>query len=208
MRRHDAAVDAAMRTLTWDGDNWTTTIALPAWKAHLSPRLVKRVPVMFNPEGAEEEVEPTAAQLAAVQRVVDRQVDLLAAVTSALRRHYTKERPGMLKTAADLPLYFRNFARKMPPAPSAATFAKLHRLHQIYVQPTSAKKLAHVGFGFQASWEVEHGIGVLTHGLRVREVGDEDTVILEWVAEEDAKKLRRAAKKTKPSAAPARARRR
>jgi hypothetical protein len=187
--------------LIWDDENWTTTVALPEWKAHLPAKLVRRVPVLFNPEGSEEEVEPTAAQLAAVQLVVDKQAKLLASVTAALRVYYAKMRPMMVKAAADLPQFFPNFERDMPGNPDPATFGRLHQLNTIYVQPTAVRKLAHVGFGFHAVWEVEHGVGVLVHGLEVREVGGADTVILQWVAERDAKKL--AGKTAKKTAKPA-----
>ena len=182
--------------LLWDGENWTTTVALPGWKSHLPAKLARRVPVVFNPEGSEEEIEPTSAQLAAVELVVDQQAELLANVTRALRGYYTKMRPMMVKAASELPQFFPNFERAMPEAPDPATFARLHQLHTVYVQPTAVKKLAHVGFGFHAAWEVEHGVGVLVHGLDVREIGGTDSVILHWIAKRDAKKL--AGKKSKP----------
>jgi hypothetical protein len=175
--------------IVWDDENWTTTVALLKWKAYLPAKQVRRVPVVFNPEGAKEEVEPTAAQKTAVERVVDKQAKLLANVAEALRDYYGKMRPMMVKAAAELPQFFPNFDRKMPENPDAATFARLHQLHTLYVQPTAMKKLAHVGFAFHADWEEEHGVGVLVHGLEVREVGGTDTVILQWVAERDAKKL-------------------
>jgi hypothetical protein len=170
---------------------------LPEWKAHLPTKAVKHVPVVFNPEGAEEDIKPTAAQLAAVALVVDQQGKLLASVTKALRDHYQRRRPEMKQVAAELPQYFPDFDRNMPEAPSPKVFARLHQLHTIYVQPTAVKNLAHVGFAFHAAWEVEHGVGVLTHGLAVREVEGEDTVILQWVAEADAKKLADPGKQTK-----------
>jgi hypothetical protein len=184
--------------LIWDDENWTTTVALPEWRTHLPAKLVRRVPVVFTPEGSEEEIEPTAAQLAAVERMIDQQAKLLANVTAALRGYYAQMRPMMVKAAAELPQFFPNFERDMPENPDPATFSRLHQLNTIYVQPTAVKKLAHVGFGFHAVWEVEHGVGVLVHGLEVREVGGADTVILQWVAERDAKKL--AGKKTTKAA--------
>jgi uncharacterized protein DUF6985 len=175
----------------WDGENWRTTVALPKWRAHLPAKLLRRVPVVFNPEGSEEDIEPTAAQLAAVRIVVDKQAALLAAVGKALRRYYDEKRPMMVKVAAELPQYFPRFDTQMPARPSAEVFGRLHRLTTIYVQPTAAGKRAHVGFAFDAAWEVEHGVGVLTHGVRVRAVGDGDTALLEWVAEDDERKLAR-----------------
>lgn len=186
---------------TWDGENWTTTVALPEWKGYLRAKLARRVPVVFNPEGSDEEVEPTAAQLAAVELVLEKQGKLLASVTKALRAHYDRMRPMMVKAARELPQYFPNFEATMPAKPDPATFARMHQLHTIYVQPTATKKLAHVGLAFHATWEVEHGVGVLTHGVAAREVGGEDTVILQWVAERDAKKLAPARKKAKRSIA-------
>jgi hypothetical protein len=175
--------------LVWDGDNWTTKVALPEWTAYLPAKRVERVPVIFNPEGSDEEIAPTPAQEAAVELIASQQAKLLANVTRALRRYYQAKRPEMLEVAADLPQLFPNFDRMMPERPDAEGFARLHPLETIYVQPTAAKQLAHVGFSFGAAWEREHGIGVLVHGTEVREVGGSDTVILQWVAERDAKKL-------------------
>ena len=45
----------------------------------------------------------------------------------------------------------------------------------------------YVGFGFEASWQVEHGIGVLMHKDRVVQHGGEDHAFLEYMAEDDAK---------------------
>jgi len=183
--------------VTWNKENWTTSIALPAWKDHLSAKMRRGVPVIFNPEGADEDIKPTSAQLTAVQFLMDKQVQLIARVSRALRAHYDEMRPRMVQVAAEMPEFFPNFHKMMPERPDAATFARLHPLRAVYVQPTAAKRRAHVGLAFDAAWEVEHGVGVLTHGLNVREVGDHDTALLEWVAVADARKLSRSRKPAK-----------
>jgi len=45
----------------------------------------------------------------------------------------------------------------------------------------------YVGFGFDCSWQEEHGIGVLMYKDRVVQHGGEDHAFLEYMAEDDAK---------------------
>jgi len=45
----------------------------------------------------------------------------------------------------------------------------------------------YVGFGFDCSWQEEHGIGVLMYKDRIVQHGGEDHAFLEYMAEDDAK---------------------
>lgn len=60
-------------------------------------------------------------------------------------------------------------------------------LDTLYIHVVERDGLAYVGYGFHASWEREHGVGVLTHGDRVIETGHADTAFLGWIAERDSR---------------------
>jgi hypothetical protein len=179
--------------VAWDGETWKTSVTLHDWRYHLPADRGGSVPVVFNPEGSQDNIEPTQAQLAAVRLIIVKQAELLSEVTKALRRYYDKKRPEMLKASVRSPKSFPNIRKRMPEHPSPMVFGRLHQLHTIYVQPTAASELAHVGLAFHAVWEPEHGVGVLTHGLKVRKVGAVDTATLRRIAEQDAARVSGAA---------------
>jgi hypothetical protein len=58
-------------------------------------------------------------------------------------------------------------------------------LDAVYIQSIHVGGLAYVGYGLRCGWDTEHGLGVLTHGDRVVEVGGADTAFLGWIAERD-----------------------
>jgi hypothetical protein len=102
---------------------------------------------------------------------------------------------GYARYARELPHLFENFGAQMPESPSAERLARLHTLRVIYVQPVAAGGHAYVGLSFDATWELEHGVGVLLHRDRIVEVGGADTAQLMWIAERDAKRRTRSSKK-------------
>jgi hypothetical protein len=193
-----------MKQPTWDGDTWSFRISLPAWKLHLAPSARGRVQVIFSPEGDDERKRfPSELQLSTVSYLEREQRVVLANVSQALRKYYDAARPRFERYARELPHLFDDFAAQMPAAPNAKEFAKRHTLQTIYVQPIVAARHAYVGFSFGASWEIEHGVGVLVHRGRVVEVGGADTAFLMWIAERDAKrKAKPAARKAKPKRRP------
>ena len=54
------------------------------------------------------------------------------------------------------------------------------------IHETTKDGINYVGFGFDCSWQEEHGIGVLMYKDRVVQHGGEDHAFLEYMAEEDA----------------------
>lgn len=192
--------------LTWDGASWASEIELPAWRDHLPRGGNGRFRVVFDPEGASEEAKPSKAQLATVERLRTEQAALLDAVTTAMRAHYDAVRPRYLKHSVEHPGFFKNFTRQMPRAPDEREFARLHELHEVGVHRVTKGNVAYCGLQFHATWEVEHGVGVLVHRTRVVRVGGADTAILTHLALEDARGVAAevkapAGKKAKPPSA-------
>jgi hypothetical protein len=46
----------------------------------------------------------------------------------------------------------------------------------------------YIGYEFGCNWEEEHGLGVMMHGTRLVDIGDADTALHLWVAQNDADK--------------------
>jgi hypothetical protein len=166
-----------------DGRRWIGELALPAWEDFLAAGDRPVVTVDVNPEAPG--IAPTAGQLATLRHLESIQVDLRTVVEAELRRYYDSVRPKYLRFAEKHPEFFEDFAKQMPPNPEPATFARLHTLQGAFVHPVTLHDLAYVGLSFRASWEDEHGVGVLVHDRRVVEVGNADVSFLQWIAEQD-----------------------
>ena len=184
--------------LTWDGETWTTEVDLPSWADHLPPRTGGRVRIAFSPESASESVRPTKTQLATVERLRDEQAELLEAVSLAIRKHYESVRPRYLKYSVEHPGFFSNFQKQMPAAPDDKAFARLHQLQQINVHTAAKSRVAYCGLEFHATWDVEHGLGVVVHRTEVLRVSGADAAITEWMPEAAAVPKEPAPKKPAP----------
>ncbi len=62
-------------------------------------------------------------------------------------------------------------------------------LTSVNVHCLSRLGIPYVGLEFSCLWDHEHGVGVLTHGTRIVEVGEADTANLLWIAQQDAEAM-------------------
>ena len=62
-------------------------------------------------------------------------------------------------------------------------------LTSVDVHCLSRLGIPYVGLEFSCPWDHEHGVGVLTHGTRIVEVGEADTANLLWIAQQDAEAM-------------------
>lgn len=67
----------------------------------------------------------------------------------------------------------------------------------VHIHSVERDGIAYVGYELTCAWDGEHGVGVLTHGDRVVEVGQADTSFLTWVAERASKKKTKKSPKNK-----------
>jgi hypothetical protein len=155
----------------WDGWAWVCKIVPIGWKKYLGKKLTP-VELAFNPEGADEDVPPTSIQIASAE-VAAKDEALVEAVSSAIRARYARE-IGKRRLEAVI------------------------ELQEMFVQPIERDGVAFVGFGFSAEWDREHGLGVLTHGTRVLEIGGADVAFLTWMAERHVVKKKPSARKPAP----------
>lgn len=73
----------------------------------------------------------------------------------------------------------------MPAITAASDFKKHIGLSCVHLFSNSKDGIAYVGYEFGCSWDVEHGLGILTHKERVIEIGAADTAFDTWLAEKD-----------------------
>ncbi|CAN5721330.1 hypothetical protein BH09MYX1_BH09MYX1_00670 [soil metagenome] len=166
-------------------------LTLPAWAgfgakaSEKAPKGDCGIAVGGDAFGAQE-VGPE--QQAAYRHVLDESTAMRDVVVDAIVKAYPK-------------LASRGHAEMaLPKTVTRATLKPLVSLTMIHIHWPSRDGLAYVGYELRPSWDTEHGVGVMTHGKRVVEVGGADMAILGWVAKGDTKKK---AKKTPSKKKPA-----
>jgi hypothetical protein len=92
--------------------------------------------------------------------------------------------------AAAAPRLARGSDVALPAKLDRKSLRALVQLTTITIHGVARDGVALVGYGLACTWDREHGVGVLTHGDRVLEVGAADTALLRWVAERASKKRR------------------
>jgi hypothetical protein len=75
---------------------------------------------------------------------------------------------------------------EVPEVGSETDLRSMVELESVHVHQVVAGGLPYLGFALRCDWDEEHGAGVLLHGTRVVETGDQDTAFLLWIAERDA----------------------
>ena len=137
---------------------------------------------------AEETTRPAPAQIAAYEFLKKNQSKLAAKVLAAIFKAYPKlrkEHNQFLTFDDGEPI---PGAVAMPPLKSASELKKLIGLGTVHILNIAKGGHAYVGFEFGCEWDQEHGFGVMTHKLRIVEVGQGDSSFDERIAEEDGGK--------------------
>lgn len=154
-----------------DGEDWVALVPLPGWGDLMGPGSDEAMTVVLLPDEHNPAVPPEAKQLEAGEFLAQNSHNLLTPILSAMRTHYDAMRPGFLG-------FLEHPDIQMPPTPALREFVALHDLRQIYIHRPIDTQSARIGFLFGATWEVEHGVGVLTEGLRILDVGAAEVAFL------------------------------
>ena len=176
--------------LTWDGDDWTGAVVLPGWAefqtrlgpyAHLSsdePSDGTAELRVFTEDG--EHRPPSQAQARAFLHLTQNEPAVTRAVQEAILAEYPRLRAiyGRLQPVASAP-------EIMPKVTSIRDLRPLIGLAVVHLLEDERDGVAYVGFELGCSWDVEHGLGVMTHAGRVVGIGDADTSIQVCDAETD-----------------------
>ncbi len=162
----------------WSGDD-----VLPAWSGFQSRRGpytsidqdepsdgTVRVTVTPKTEGAR---APTAGQLAAYAFLKAEQDAIAHAILDRLLTIYPAEKLAYEEAVDDT-------WPELPEVSEPEQFRSLIGLGCVHVLTVERDGMAYVGFEFGCDWE-DHGLGVLTHGSRVVEVGHAEVAFNDWV---------------------------
>jgi hypothetical protein len=177
-------------SLAWDGDFWTGKVQLPSWRGFQSrggsygsrdaEESSGEVELSLAPPSGEVEIvgprPPAPEQLAAFWHLLDEEPALFKAVLKAAFEYYQRCRKMSWPGADGRPLG----ALKSPSA-----LKRYLGLGTVHLLPVAKDGLGYIGFELGCSWDDEHGLGVMTHGRRVVELGGADSAFLEWIAEAD-----------------------
>ena len=120
--------------------------------------------IVHRPEG----YLPTAAQERAFVQFLENQELVCTTVVKAIFDYYRREREMWCTghAASDEIL--------VPEVQSPDDLKRLIRLRKLRVLDLSKDGCSLIGFTFHCCWDIEHGLGVLVHGTRVVDVGEND----------------------------------
>jgi hypothetical protein len=125
------------------------------------------VRVSVKPAGA----EPTGAQRAAYEFLLAEQRAIRDAVLARILAEYPE-----IKRQYEL-----DTDEALPEVNDAAEFRSLLGLANVHVLTVERDGRAYLGLEFGCEWEEEHGLGVLTHGARVVDVGHAEVAFNDWI---------------------------
>jgi hypothetical protein len=176
--------------LEWNKyDYWDGQIVLPAW-AGFQSRLgdygaessttvsdgSARLNIVTR---GNEKIAPSPEQAAAYQYLVKQQEVVRDSIFQAIFAKYSEWQEDFGYDEEEIEKY-------MPNIEQPDQLKSLMGLSTVRIFHTSKNGLAYVGFEFGCTWDDEHGLGAMTHGNRVVELGGADTAILQWIADKDA----------------------
>jgi len=151
---------------------WAGVLAAPAWRM-IAPGK-GTVDVEIEITDPEKEWKPSPRQLAACAWFVDHEAEMVLPVLEAIVSAYPHLQA--LYGYDD-----EEAARLMPPVHVPADLLPLIDIRQLYIHDVAYSDLPYIGFTFGCTWDQEHQLGVLMHGLRAIDVGDGD-VAFDWQA--------------------------
>jgi hypothetical protein len=169
---------------------WVARCKLPSWVGYLDrsgpygsagacTQSDGAVDIVFAPEGRD--TSPlTDPERALAQWFVDRERSVSDMVKAAIIQNYSRLQQAYSHGVEG--------ADHMPEILSPKDLERLVGLYAVNVHQIEKDATPYLGFELGCTWDEEHGLGVLMHGLRVIEVGGADTAILLWLAERDAER--------------------
>ena len=118
-----------------------------------------------------------------IQYLLDNAKEMLDVLLSKLMSEY----PAIQKEFRE---YFEEekWSEYLPDIATVDDFCKLIKPLSIFVFNTQKDNLCYVGFEFECTWEVEHGLGFMVYKDRVADFGGADSASMDWIAERDFEK--------------------
>lgn len=171
------------------GFSWIAKARFASWTGYLdrsgayggmggSGRSDGAVEIVFAPEGRDSRAL-TESEMGLVNWLLENEPCVSEAVKSAIFQRY----PDFQEDYGYSP---EERAEFMPDLQEADGLRSLIGLYAVNVHQVDKGGLPYLGFEFGCTWDEEHGVGVLTHGTRIVEVGGSDAARLLWMAQQDA----------------------
>ena len=155
-------------------------IRLPAWEHWQIQEQAQPIRVDFGGDRVEEGHELTESYRTALAYLFAGQKQIQNAILRGILEHLAQQRDDLLSDAMEEDF----FLSRMPYVQEPADLLGELQLEEIHVLPVERDGLCYMGYAFGCRWD-EDGIGVMTCGSRVVEVGGRDTALLCWLAEDD-----------------------
>lgn len=171
--------DAELGTFEFNGEGWWKVVEAPGFDVFAykrsyvqSKRPDGRYELLFYADDGRDTPSDEAVGMA--RRLVADSAGMAAKVIAAVRDDFTGRGPGSgscwqgeLERVAEALEY-----EEVPPPAGAEDIGRLLRLSEILVHKAEQRlDEAVIELSFQAAFEVEHGVGVLTDGERVLGLG-------------------------------------
>ena len=109
--------------------------------------------------------EPSEEQVAAYEFLKKNEKEVAETVLAEILKKFPELRQTYNADEED------DLRKWMPVLNDASGLRNLISMDTVHVLNVSKERKAHVGFQFDCSWDEEHGLGVMTHGMRVVEIG-------------------------------------
>ena len=177
--------------LSWDGDVWKGQIVLRTWHGFqtrqgpysgLSSDQPSDGTARLFVHGGEAD-HPTPEQAAAYRYLIEQEKAVSDSVLQVIFDGYPDEREAFLDAVDE------ELADLCPEIDRPEQLKSLMGLDIVHILPIPREGLAYVGFEFGCVWESEHGLGVMTYGDRIVQIGSAATAFNYWVARADGGEL-------------------
>ena len=171
------------------GFSWVAATVLPSWEGYLdrtgayggpgkSSSTDGSVELVFAPEGRD--ASPlTDQELSLINWFLENE----PSVSDAAKRAIFQKYPVLQDSYG---YSTREKAEFMPDISSIDELTQLIGLYAVNIHQIEKDSTPYIGLEFGCTWDEEHGLGVLMHGIRPVEVGGGDTAITLWIAKQDA----------------------
>jgi|ERR1043166_4009878 hypothetical protein len=191
LKRRDRTVQFADSiSLTWGRHFWEGRGVLPAWAgfqqrlgpyASTSGSKPSAGEVQLSVSSPEDGVptEPSEAQEKAFRHVRQNDAAMRDKVLKAVFDAYPERRETYKEFLGE------DFETQMPVLKAPADLKSLIGLSTIHILAVEKDGLAYLGFEFGCEWEEEHGLGVMSHGDRIIEVGSAEEAFSTHIASQD-----------------------
>ncbi len=166
--------------MKWNGFPWRFEMTFPTWKGRRivgtgSDRTNGKATVNIEFPGQ----SPFSAQASAYEFIVRNEASLSTRLLTELFKRYKQDRVELHPKNDD------DLRELMPRVKAKEGMLTVYSLSGVHILPTAKSKYAYVGFAFHCEYDIEHGVGIMTHKKRIIAVGGADHAFLQWIAEAD-----------------------